>query len=87
MIFSNSHIGSGPNRGVRSIMKSRNVIGGTSGPRVVCWKEVAPERIIPSLLFGSGADVPSVFEVRQSVVMAAFGQALLLEGPTRLGGL
>lgn len=48
------------------MMKSRNVIGVTSGPRVVCWREAALERVIPSLSFGGGAHAPSVDEMRRS---------------------
>jgi uncharacterized protein len=67
------------------IMKSRNVIGVTSGPRVHYWSEAAPGRIIPSLLFGGGADAPSVDEVRASFEAGPF--AVFGEVTTQYAGI
>lgn len=65
------------------IMKKRNVIGITSGPLVARWKEVAPERIIPSLSFNGGPDAPSVDAVRKSFddgQFAVFGEVAVQYG-------
>jgi uncharacterized protein len=47
-----------------AIMERRNVIAVTSGSEVDIWKAAAPDRIIPSLLFGLGPNAPSVDSVR-----------------------
>jgi uncharacterized protein len=47
-----------------AIMERRNVIAVTSGPQVAAWRAAAPERIIPSLLFGVGPDRPPVDSLR-----------------------
>jgi uncharacterized protein len=47
-----------------AVMERRNVYAVTSGSRVDAWKAAAPDRVIPSLLFGLGPDTPPVDSLR-----------------------
>ena len=67
------------------IMKRRNVIGVTSGPRLGRWREAAPDRIIPSLSFGGGPDAASVDVLRESFENGRF--AVLGEVTTQYRGI
>lgn len=48
------------------IMKRRNVIGVTSGGRLDRWRQVAPDRLIPSMGFGGGPDAPPLEAMRKA---------------------
>jgi hypothetical protein len=59
------------------IMERRNIIGVTSGPLLDRYRELAPDRVIPSLMFSIGQEPPPLAELRgwlESGRYAALGE-------------
>lgn len=54
------------------ILRSRNVIGVTSGPFVKRWQEAGGDRVIPALGFGFSLGAPSADEVQELLAAGSY---------------